>query len=74
MLASFWLPLIILASFGMYWPVHPSGMGDLEVGVSYEPHQAILGHSLRATGRDSPMEGSPLQSQQNQPLKHPKPS
>lgn len=62
MLASFQLPPVILSSFGMYWPVHPSGMGDLEVGASCETHQTILGHSFHARGAESPMEGSPLKS------------
>lgn len=43
MLAGFQLSLIILASFGRYWPMHPSGLGDLLVGASCEPHKAISG-------------------------------
>jgi len=63
MLASFCLPLIILASFGMYGPLYLSAMGDLEVGGTCEPHQAISGHPLHARGVGVPMEiGPPLVS------------
>lgn len=43
MLAGFQLSLIILSPFGGYWLVHPSGLGDLLVGASCEPHKAISG-------------------------------
>lgn len=43
MLTGFQLSLIILASFGGYWLVHPSGLGDLL--ASCEPHKAISGIS-----------------------------
>ena len=62
---------------GIFWDVLASASlrdGVLEVGASCEPHQAISGHSLCARGEDDPMEGSLLRSQQNQPLKRPKPS
>lgn len=39
MLTGFQLSLIILASFGGYWLVHPSGLGDLL--ASCEPHNII---------------------------------
>ena len=60
MLASIQLPLIILAVWGMYWPVHPSEMWDLEVRASCEPYQASSEYSLCARVGDSPMEGTPL--------------
>lgn len=41
MLANFQFSLIILASFGGYWLVHPSGLGDLLLVA--EHHKAISG-------------------------------
>lgn len=65
MLAGFQLSLIILASFGGYWLVHPSlGLGDLLVGALCEltkPFQAFPTCGVR----DSPMEGSCHCFQQN---------
>lgn len=44
MIAGFHLSLIILASFGGYWLVHPSlRLGDLLVGAPCEPHKAVSG-------------------------------
>ena len=57
-LASFWLPLIILASFGMYWPVHPSGMGSWRWEHPVSPTKPFQGIPYVPEGKTTPWRGA----------------